>query len=130
MPSRDRRLVALPVRLPQIDERAPRSLSDYLAELRHRLDDLPEDHPQRAELESRIRVSERLTSPETGGHDRRPEAKHIVAEDRDAGWYRSEAERIEREAQTAADPDLWTSYLALAEAYRKLADTLERTPHT
>ena len=49
-----------------------------------------------------------------------------MTDGRDAGWYRSEAERIEGEAQTAAEPDLWSSYIALAEAYRKLADTLER----
>ena len=55
--------------------------------------------------------------------------RHFVTRKRDADWYEREAERIEREAHTAADhPDLWSSYLALAEAYRKLADTLERTP--
>jgi hypothetical protein len=46
---------------------------------------------------------------------------------REAGWYRAEANRIRTLARQDPHVELSDSFFELAEAYDKLAGTLERT---
>jgi len=49
-----------------------------------------------------------------------------MSEQRDSGWYRSEAQRARDKAGATSDPALRDSYLQVAEAYENLANALER----
>ena len=51
-----------------------------------------------------------------------------LGEQRDSHWYLREARLARYKADATSDPVLRDSYLHLAEAYEKLAETLEPSP--
>jgi len=51
-----------------------------------------------------------------------------LSEQRDSHWYLREARLARYKADATSDPVLRDSYLQVAEAYEKLAETLERPP--
>ena len=51
-----------------------------------------------------------------------------LGEQRDSRWYLREARHARYKAEATSDPVLRDSYLQVAEAYEKLAETLEWSP--
>ena len=51
-----------------------------------------------------------------------------MTEQHDSRWYRREARHARYKADATSDPLLRDSYLQVAEAYEKLAETLEPSP--